>query len=60
MELVPAEWPGGELDVAAWLAVLGELVPVGELEPQAATSNAATSAAIAQGRRAGGVRWRFI
>jgi hypothetical protein len=57
--LAATERSGDELDAVARPAALGGLVPVGELEPQAATS-AATSAAIAHRSRAGGVRRRFI
>jgi hypothetical protein len=58
--LTAAERSGDELDAVARPAALDGLVPVGELEPQAATSNTATSAAIAQRSRAGDVRRRFI
>ena len=58
--LAAAERSGDELDAVARPAALGELVPVGELEPHAATSNAAPSAAIALRSRAGGVGRRFI
>jgi hypothetical protein len=45
--MAAAEWSGDELDVVARPVALGGLVSVGELEPQAAMSNAATSAATA-------------